>query len=84
LSRKYFWFFAALKNGRTDIFNKGRQPMTKRILYTLQDVKNLLARIHNVEPTLVDVFESSILEVQVEHCGYIAIEDNTFLFQVTK
>lgn len=52
---------------------------TIRILYTLEDVKKLLARIHNVPIDQINVFDSEKLHVETS-LGTFEIEDETYLF----
>ena len=59
---------------------------TKRILYTLLEIKSLLARIHQVKIENVEVFENETLFFDDYHLqgGDLKVENNTFLFQITK
>jgi hypothetical protein len=56
---------------------------TNRIIYTLQDIKILLARIHHVKKEAVDVYEGNKIELDCGQ-GRFEIHENSYLFQLDK
>jgi hypothetical protein len=55
---------------------------TIRKLYTLQEVKELLAKKNNVHEKDVDVFENRTIEISDILGNSYEVEDNSYLFQV--
>ena len=54
---------------------------TTRTLYTLQDIKKLIADSMDTDTNLVDVFENGTL--QIDGAGIVTpVEDDIYIFQV--
>ena len=56
---------------------------TTRVLYTIRDVRYLLAQVEKVPPESVDVFEGETLARTTDHHGE-DLSDGDYLFQVDK
>jgi hypothetical protein len=54
-----------------------------RIIYSLEDIKKLLSRIHHVEIERVQIFENEKLLLDTD-MGELEITDNHYIFQVLK
>jgi len=54
-----------------------------RILYTLQDIKKILAEKHRINIENVQIYERCTLNLE-DGFGYHELESNSFLFQIDK
>lgn len=57
---------------------------TKRLLYTFGEIKELLARIHNVCIQDVSSFENKQIDIELCQGSMKEVDDDTYLIQVTK
>ena len=71
---------AGLKHGGWHFLPEALMPTTRK-LYTLQEVKELIAKDCNTDVENVDVYEGATLHVEIDYANVMSIEDNNFLFQ---
>lgn len=55
-----------------------------RIVYTLGEIKALLARIHRTSSVNVEILDDSKLSYELYPFGDIEVTDDSYLFVVTK
>ena len=55
---------------------------TNRMLYTLEDVKNMIADFEDVKPEDVEIYECGTLKLDAQFS--VDVNDNSYIFQVDK